>query len=221
MHDEAAKESKPLDSQVRFSLRGMLIATAVAAACLIAVAPRFHQWNAEQRKAFLLVLGHLTAGAGAGIVMACGSRLRAERHAGAVRYRLPAREPKLADLSPPMLVLAMVIVRAVLAVWSDDAPQAHQIPDLPTLMLGFVFASLLLRIWWGTECVELCDGGVLTNGVLLSWQSIRSFRWGASNPNLSNSRHEQMRRFRPETSRAGRPPRSSVGPWQLRAGPEA
>ncbi len=184
MDVESTKSPEPLESQMRFTLRGMLIATAAAAVCLAAVAPRFQQWNAEQRKAFLLVLGQAAAGVGAGIAIACTLRLRAERHAGPVRFRLPAREPTFGDLSPPALVLAMVVVRLVLAVWSDDSPLPSEFPDVPTLMLGFVFASLLLRVWWGMDGMELCDGGVLTSGVLQSWQSIRSFRWGASNPNL-------------------------------------
>jgi len=54
MQHNLIPEPAPLESRVRFSLRGMLIATAAAAACFAAVTPWFQAWNAEQKKAFLI-----------------------------------------------------------------------------------------------------------------------------------------------------------------------
>jgi hypothetical protein len=79
----------PVDTRVRFSLRGVFIAIALIAAWLAAVTPWFRQWNADERGAFLLVWCSMALGAVLMAVFLYSRRVRAQRRAGAVRFRLP------------------------------------------------------------------------------------------------------------------------------------
>lgn len=187
--DDTNDPPAPLETRVRFSLRSLLIGTAVAAACLAAVAPWFQEWNAEQRKAFLLVWLQLGLGAGAAIVAGCVQRVHSEKLAGLARYRLPLSLSKAG--TPSALGIVWFLLSATIA-YSFDKASSHGVAAAATpddydsflIYYGFMLGMAVLGLWWRTESLELCDAGILRYSRFIPWKTIRGFRWGASNPNL-------------------------------------
>lgn len=94
----ANKPAPALESRVRFTLRGMFIATAIVAVCLAAVAPWLRHRTADERKALAKIWSNIAAGAVVAVAAGCATRLREERRAGPARYRLPLSVTRLAGL---------------------------------------------------------------------------------------------------------------------------
>lgn len=174
----------PLESRVRFSLRGMFIATAAIAVCLAAIGPWLRHRTTDERTALAKIWGNVAAGAVAAIVGGCALRLRAERRAGAARFRLPLSITALATACSMAMSLLMVTTVALLSFVEISA--ADQIPLLNAMAIqaGVVAALAGLGLWWRSGCLELCDNGLLQAVQLISYESIRGFRWGTSGPNL-------------------------------------
>jgi hypothetical protein len=174
----------PLESRVRFTLRGIFIATAIVAVCLAAVAPWLRHRTTDERQALAKIWGNVAAGVIATVVGGCALRLREERRAGAARYRLPLSVTRLAgagSVSGALFMLSMVAV-----VSFDDVPPANQLPVVNSMAIqvGIMAALAGLGLWWRTGCLELCDNGVLQAFKLIPYKSIRGFRWGTTAPNL-------------------------------------
>jgi hypothetical protein len=177
----------PLDSRVRFSLRGMLIGTAVVSVCLAIAAPWLRQLNAKQRTAFIQFSCNVGAGAGAAIVVGCALRLRAERRAGAARYRLPSSHTTHGGFFAAAVALfwaGAFATYASFAIQFNNGGPSWLAIDFTAVQYGFLLALYALGTWWNTACLELCDAGILHGCMLVPYKSIRGFRWGASNPNL-------------------------------------
>jgi hypothetical protein len=174
----------PLESRVRFSLRGVFITTAAVAICLAAISPWLRHRTADERKALAKIWGNVAAGAVATVGGGCVLRLREERRAGAARYRLPLSVTALAavcSVAGSLFLLAMVALVSFV-----EVPPANQMPVFNTVAIqaGVVAALAGLGLWWRSGCLELCDNGLLQGFNLIPYKSIRGFRWGTSGPNL-------------------------------------
>lgn len=174
----------PLESRVRFTLRGMFVATAAIAVCLAAIGPWLRHRTTDERKALAKIWGNVAAGAVATVVGGCAFRLREERRAGAARYRLPLSVTAVATACSVAMSLFMLTMVAILSL--VDIPEADQMPlfNMLAIQAGVVAASAGLGLWWRAGCLELCDNGLLQAFQLTSYESIRGFRWGTSGPNL-------------------------------------
>jgi hypothetical protein len=182
-------EPEALVSRVRFSLRGMLIGTAAAAACLAAVTPWFQAWNAEQKKAFLIFWGEFALTVTATVAFRCALRVRAERRAGPVRYRLrPSLTKFFAFLTTGGMVLLLglsVCSSFLSAILADARTSAWgSVPHFVVIQLGMSTAGAALGIWWKSASLELCDGGILRDAAVAPWRVLSGFRWGSTDPNL-------------------------------------
>lgn len=174
----------PLESRVRFTLRGMLIATAAVAVCLAAVAPWLRQCTADKREAFLIIWGNVGAGMAIAVVAGCTLRRQAERRAGAARYRLPLAITKLAaifSVGGPLIMLGIVALFSFVAV-----PAGAQAPVFNPMAIqcGAMVALAGLGLWWRTGCLELCDAGLVQACQFIAYESIRGFRWGSGSADL-------------------------------------
>lgn len=178
------RAAAPLESRVRFSLRGMFITTAAIAVCLAVVGPWLRHRTADERTALAKIWGNVAAGAVATVVGGCMLRLREERRAGAARYRLPRSLTALAavcSVAGSLFLLAMVALLSLI-----EIPAAGQTPVINTMAIqaGILAALTGLGLWWRSGCLELCDNGVLQGFQFVPYGSIRGFRWGTSGPNL-------------------------------------
>lgn len=185
MQPKASQYPAALETRVQFTVRSVLLGTTLVAVGVALVAPWFRQWTSEQRAAFLATWCNLAAGAIAAVAVACVTRVRAERRAGAARYRLPS-----ANKTWPTLL--MVIIWATLIIgYSLFKTLATSVVAAPWLWFDFVgiqygvtFALAALGIWWRADCLELCDLGLLRGPVLFPWKAFRGFRWGSFDPNI-------------------------------------
>lgn len=184
----AAIESlTPLDTRVRFSLRGVFMLTAAAAAWLAAVAPWFRGWNWDQRGVFLMVWCSTALGAASMVVFLYSRRIRAQRRSGAVRFRLPTPITRYAWLFGLGAVLLAFSLSTAIAFYQATYPPARAyggswIYNLLAVENGAILAMGGLGMWWKTTCFELCDEGVLSGFGIQPWSNIRGFRFRDGNP---------------------------------------
>lgn len=162
----------------------MLLTTAAVAVCLAAIGPWLRHRTADERRALAKIWGNVGAGAVATVVGGCLLRLREERRAGAARYRLPLSVTPLAAICSVAGSLFMLSMVALLTF--VEIPVANQMPvfNMVAIQAGVVAALAGLGLWWRSGCLELCDNGLLQGFQLISYESIRGFRWGTSGPNL-------------------------------------
>jgi hypothetical protein len=189
MQHDLILETAPLESRVRFSLRGMLIATAAAAACFASVTPWFQAWNAEQKKAFLIFWGEFALVVTATVAIRCALRVRTERRAGPVRYRLRPSITKIAillSICSAIFRLGLAVCLSLMSAMVADVRSSalRYLPHILVVHVGMSLGGAAVRIWWETTCLELCDGGILGNAAFAPWRTLSGVRWGTSNPNL-------------------------------------
>ncbi|HVX11945.1 MAG TPA: hypothetical protein VHC22_12245 [Pirellulales bacterium] len=172
-----------LETRVQFTVRGVLLGTTLIAIGVALVAPWFQQWTAEQRRSFLWTWCALGVGAGVAVVVASVRRVRAERRAGAARYRLPR-----STLWPAVLMAlfwaAMVVAYSLfMALGAGGVPARGLWLGFLSLQYGAMFAIAALRVWWRADCLELCDAGLLRGSLLIPWANFCDFHWGTFDPN--------------------------------------
>lgn len=185
--DPSPEALSPVDTRVRFSLRGIFMLTAAAAAWLAAVAPWFRGWNWDQRSAFLMVWCSTALGAVSMAVFLYSRRIRAQRRSGAVRFRLPmpsTRYARLFGLGARLLAFGLT---TAIGFYQAIYPlsRAHGgtwIFNLLAVENGAMLALGAVGAWWKTTHLELCDEGVLSGFGIQPWSSIRGFRFGDGNP---------------------------------------
>lgn len=177
----------PVDTRVRFSLRGVFMLTAAAAAWLAAVSPWFRGWSGDQRGVFLMVWCSTALGAVSMAVFLYSRRIRAQRRSGAVRFRLPMPITRYAWLFGLGAVLLAFSLSTAIAFYQATYPPARAsggswIYNLLAVENGAILAMGGLGMWWKTTRFELCDEGVLSGFGIQPWSSIRGFRFGDGNP---------------------------------------
>ncbi|HVW37048.1 MAG TPA: hypothetical protein VHB99_07075 [Pirellulales bacterium] len=187
--DSPPEALAPLDTRVRFSLRGIFIATAVVAAWLAAVTPWFREWDGEQRLAFLLIWGSTMLGAIVTVVVLRSRRTHAERSAGQVRFRLPVMNTRLALFCGLGVGLFVLVLSTGLGFYQAINPSSREFGGIWTwnfmaLENGAILALAGLGTWWRTTNLEFCDEGIVTGFGMLPWKKMRGFLWGGSDPNL-------------------------------------
>jgi hypothetical protein len=177
----------PVDTRVRFALRGVFIAIAAIGAWLAAVAPWFREWTGEQRRAFVMVWCSTALGAVSMAVFLYSRRVRAQRRSGAVRFRLPTPITRYAWLFGLGAVLLAFSLSTAIAFYQAVYPPARAfggswIYNFLAVENGAILAMGGLGMWWKTTRLELCDEGVLGGFGIQPWSSIRGFRFddGAS-----------------------------------------
>lgn len=185
--DAAIESLTPLDTRVRFSLRGIFIAVAAIGAWLAAVAPWFREWNWDQRGAFLMIWCSMALGAISMAAIFYSRRVRAQRRAGAVHFRLPMPINRYALFFGVAAGLFAFGISTVLAFTQAIYPEmrAHGgawIWNLLACQNGGSLAMAGLGVWWKTTRLELCDEGVLGGFGIQPWSNVRGFRWGGSDP---------------------------------------
>jgi len=173
----------PVDTRVRFSLRGVFIVIAAIGAWLAAVAPWFREWTGEQRLAFSLVCGSTALGAISTTVFRSVLRIRAERRAGVVRFRLSQTITRFALFFGVGTGLFTLALSTVLAFMQAIYPQtrAHGgawIWNMLAYQNGASLALAGLGVWWKTTHLEFCDDGILCGFVIQPWSNVRGYRWG-------------------------------------------
>ncbi len=187
MQTDAIQETPPLETRVRFSLRSILIGTAIVAVAVALLAPWFRQWNAEQRKAFVLVWCNVAFGAGITVIAGCIQRVRAEKRAGPVHFRLPLSMTRFGGGAAVGMALFLLSIVTGYSVFKSLHPTGA-IPALPVdfvaIQCGVTFGLAGLGLWLKTSCLELCDAGMLSASHFIPWKLIRNVRWGGSDPNL-------------------------------------
>lgn len=187
MQTETIQETPSLETRVCFSLRSMLIGTAAVAVAVALLAPWFRQWNAEQRKAFLLVWCNVAFGAGVTVIAGCIQRVRAEGRAGPAHYRLSSAMTRFGRVSAAGMALFLLSALIGYSFYSALRPTGAtppQLVDFIVIEYGVMLGLAGLRLWLKTSCLELCDTGMLSGTQLVLWKAMRGFRWGGSDPNL-------------------------------------
>lgn len=176
-----------LESRVRFTLRGMLAGMMATSAFMAAAAPWSRQLNAEQHKALLLLSCNVAISAVATVVFSCVQRVRVERRAGAARYRLASSLSTSGAIFAAGAALfwsGSLVSYAFASVSLINARPQRVVFDFTAVQFGILLAASALELWWKTECLELCDSGVVRGCNFPPYKSIRGFRWGTSSPNL-------------------------------------
>lgn len=173
----------PVDTRVRFSLRGVFIAIAAIGAWLAAVAPWFREWNWDQRRAFLMVCGSTALGAISMTLFRSALRIRAERRAGVARFRLSQTITRFAFLfgvATGLFAFGLSMTFAFTqAIYTGVSTlQLFWISNLLAFHMGTNLAAAALGVWWKTTGLELCDDGILYGFVIQPWGNVRGFRWG-------------------------------------------
>jgi hypothetical protein len=112
-------------------------------------------------------------------------RVRAQRRAGAVRFRLPMPINRYALFFGVAAGLFAFGISTVLAFTQAIYPEmrAHGgawIWNLLACQNGGSLAMAGLGVWWKPTLLELCDGGVLGGFGIQPWSNVRGFRWGGS-----------------------------------------
>jgi hypothetical protein len=187
MQPDVVQETPTLETRVRFSLRSILIGTAVVAVAVALLAPWFRQWNAEQRKAFVLVWCNVAFGAGITVIAGCIQRVRAEKRAGPVHYRLPLSTTGFGSawaIGMALFMLSIVIGYSLFRAMPPGGGTPALPVDFVAIQCGITFGLAGLGLWLKTACLELCDAGMLSASHFIPWKLIRYVRWGGSDPNL-------------------------------------
>ncbi|HUY92157.1 MAG TPA: hypothetical protein VMV10_25670 [Pirellulales bacterium] len=187
-HPDPPIESPALpESRIRFSLRGVFIGTAAAAAILALLAPWFRQWDDAEQTYFVVFWANAAVGAAATAAIGCTMRVRLERRAGRAYYRLPRCVSRFAffGLGAPVVQFVLLAVSSSLhstRINSGPFPQ-WAVFDWFAILLGAGIAMTSFNVCWNAG-LEICEKGLITNGVLIPWNLIRGYRWAASNPGL-------------------------------------
>jgi hypothetical protein len=145
------------------------------------------EWTGEQRRAFLMVWCSTALGGISMAVFLYSRRVRAQRRAGAVRFRLPTpitRYAWLLGLGVGLFVFGLTTAIGFYQAMypSSRAHGGSWIYNLLAVENGAILAMGGLGLWWKTTRLELCDEGVLGGFGIQPWSSIRGFRFGDGDP---------------------------------------
>ena len=183
--DPPTEAPVPLESRVRFSLRGMFIGMGFAAAALAALAPWFRQWNEAEQRHFVVFWINAAFGAAAATAFSCVMRVRLERRAGRAYYRLPTCVSTFGFCVGSGRVLPFIMLTASFSLQPSTGgvgPLAQwAVFDGFATFMGAIIASHSLSACWHAG-LEICENGLITNGVLVPWKFILSYRWASSDP---------------------------------------
>lgn len=185
--DPPIESPAPLESRVRLSLRGIFIGTAAAAVVLAALAPWFRQWDDAKQRHFVVFWSNAAFGAAAAAAIGCMMRVRLERLAGPAYYRLPRSVSKSAYFWKAGGIFSWAVLAISFSLLSSRAGigrfQQRPLFDWFAILIGSSIARHGLRACWHTG-LEICENGLITNGILMTWKFILSYRWSTSDPRL-------------------------------------
>src|SRR4051812_4456340 len=182
--------AEPMDAtEVRFSIRAMLIWTAVAAVVFTALGAFIQHFPANVQSRLLLFWSMQAAAIATLVVYHMRRRLLAERKAGHVMKSLPLhsyalpRAPQFAGV-----MCAIMLLLFAFGICVGDSFELAATPlgtwwlpvDIYATFLAGVGVTLL---WW--RRVRIAENGIVVRSNFVPWPSFRRWYWNACNKDVA------------------------------------
>jgi len=172
-------------TDVRFSMRSMLISTAVIAAGCTAFGIFLKQFPRDAQSRILIFWGVILAIWLGIVLLMARRRYLAEQHAGAVQFELVPysyffpKAPRFAAMMAGTFLLALAPAMAVAYSFAIASAKAHTwwfALDLNSYFIVFGSAAGVTYFWWGRR-IRFGDHGVVLRYRYLPWENFRRWYW--------------------------------------------
>jgi hypothetical protein len=171
-------------TKVQYGIKHMMVLTVVVAIVAAAVGPFVRSWDAKRQLSFAIrIAGALLVLAGY-IYWLCRYRMRAERRAGEVIFRIrtshgPLARGILIGAIGSLVVLMLILTILEIQLWND---RRALIVDLvsSSVWLVVLIAPFVTWLWWGLDArsIEVCERGFILGGnTFLSYSKLKHYHW--------------------------------------------
>jgi len=178
-------------TEVRYSLRAMLIATAAVAVAATAIGVFIRTFPEDVHFQLAIYWGLLAAILVALYAFHASRRFHAERAAGRVDFRLTRHSyflpnaPNLANYFWGLLLLCagpgIGIVRSFAIAENGSVRAAF--PNYGTIACLIASGYGITLLWW--KRIQLCERGIIDRNDMIPWQNCQRWYWDACNKNVA------------------------------------
>ncbi len=184
------KAAEPVDAtEVRFSIRAMLIGTAIAAVVFTSLGAFIQHFPANVQPRLLLFWSIQTAAITVLIAYHMRRRILAERKAGRVLMLLPLhsyflpRAPQFACVGTAIFLLLFAVGICV-----SDSFEIAAAPLggwwFPVNIYATILAGIgVTHLWW--RRVRIAENGIVVRSNFVPWPSFRRWYWNACNKDVA------------------------------------
>jgi hypothetical protein len=189
---ERTRDFRQIPTDVRFSIRSLLILTVVIAVGATLLASQLHRFDSAQQTRLLAYWMVIVAAASATIFYFARARCRAETSGGGVLFVLVPHSYFLPQAPRAASIIAgTALLVCAAGIWSMESIMAAGAKSTSDWLNATFYANALwgmsstvgiTYIWWGRR-IRFCEKGIVIRHLFIPWDEIRLFYWDAVNRN--------------------------------------
>jgi len=173
---------------LQYSLRSLLVATAVVAVLSAIAAPFVRRLNPEQQLKLGLILAFNLLLAGLYFAFLCHNRWKVEKQGGRLLLRVhPLRDDEGFSYHARQAFVAAILLWTCHTELGQTlnakgiSPSQMAWTSFPIFVFSLIAVDYLVVMWWGRppRTMEIRENAVYMNGVaFMPWSRVRAYRWG-------------------------------------------